>query len=53
MKRVIRERDDIDAQKSESYSAEVVAMSQKNTQMIDQLEAEHQKALVSYMHHRG
>ncbi|EGD83151.1 hypothetical protein PTSG_03783 [Salpingoeca rosetta] len=45
MKRVIRERDDIDAQKSESYSAEVVAMNRKNTQMIDQLEAEHQKAL--------
>eukprot|EP00043_Microstomoeca_roanoka_P007760 m.74962 g.74962 ORF g.74962 m.74962 type:complete len:864 (+) comp13959_c0_seq1:329-2920(+) len=45
MRRVLRERDDVDAQRSESYSAEVVAMAQRNKQILDHLETEHAQAL--------
>eukprot|EP00730_Choanoeca_flexa_P005539 TRINITY_DN11967_c0_g2_i3.p1 TRINITY_DN11967_c0_g2~~TRINITY_DN11967_c0_g2_i3.p1 ORF type:complete len:876 (+),score=296.90 TRINITY_DN11967_c0_g2_i3:68-2695(+) len=44
---LLRERDEMDAQKNESYSAEVVGMMQKNKMLTDELRAQHERALKS------
>eukprot|EP00045_Choanoeca_perplexa_P012700 m.140164 g.140164 ORF g.140164 m.140164 type:complete len:861 (+) comp16104_c0_seq2:70-2652(+) len=44
---LLRERDQMDAQKSESYSAEALAIMQKNKLMTNELRSQHERALKS------
>ncbi|EDQ91389.1 uncharacterized protein MONBRDRAFT_36287 [Monosiga brevicollis MX1] len=44
---LLRERDEMDAQKNESYSAEVVSMMNQNKRLNEQLKTQHQQELQS------
>jgi hypothetical protein len=50
---LLRERDQMEAMKSESYSAEAVQMMARNKALTEELQAQHKRAVVRRLDGRG